>query len=109
MKTLEEKRKEAIKKYCLNDEMHESIFAAGYSVGATDMLTFISVTTELPELEQNVICKVQNCSFCGKYAIGYLSKSATYGLVWIIEGHHCTHHENMEENCIISWRPINYA
>lgn len=111
MKTIEEKSIEYADRmqFLSSHKYDHKSCQNGYIQGFIASQQFVNSGVELPELNVNVLCKVINCCFCDEYVVGYLTNSATYGLVWIIAGHHCTHHKNMSENCVIGWRPINYT
>ena len=67
---------------------------------------WIPVWQRLPEKETPVLCKVVKLAFCANdYAVGYI-RSYPHKSVWMIEGHHVTHHKDAVNNCVTEWKPI---
>jgi len=71
-----------------------------------DFAEWNNVNEKLPPKGVEVLLKVERMSWITTdHTVGYL-KENTIDTVWMVEGKHCSHHKNAENNCVTFWRFI---
>lgn len=97
MKTIEQAAKECANNKCLNNEIHKSVFKAGFIFGVKFAEQWIDVNDELPPQDELVLVKFKIVEGCDDITVLELSDEN----VWHFRG------DEFDKYPVTHWRPIN--